>query len=307
MIFQRRSTELLDGLPRAEVARGWSASPPASCRLPIAEFAPSVEAFICWSGGYVRPFLERLAIHLPPARYRHIPMFSMSTETIATVTHFRGASIAFLPLAAGVCYEFLEEGADDRVELLRRAEDLEIGAAYTMVVSDGYGLRRYQTGDLFVCRGKVAGLPDLEFLRRRGVEYSFTGEKITSEQLTLVYAQLREECPWLRSDDFLTCVPSYPPEEPIPHYKVVLVRGAAGDDDIRTDEIAGRADRLLAAVNPEYHDKRSSRRLGPVRAVRMTQASFAARVGGGRHQATWETQFKFLPLYVDTWESRAST
>ena len=273
--------------------------------LTIAEFAPSVEAYICWSGGYVRPFLERLATHLPPPRYRHIPMFSMSTETIATVTDFHADAVRFLPLAAGVCYEFLEDGAGDRVELLRTPEDLEIGAAYTMVVSDGYGLKRYQTGDLFVCRGKVAGLPDLEFLRRRGVEYSFTGEKVTSDQLTLVYTQLREECPWLRSDVFLSCVPSYPSAESIPHYKVVLVRGAGDDDEFRADEIAGRADRLLAAANPEYLSKRSSRRLGPVQSVCMTQAAFAARVGGGRHQSTWETQFKFLPLYVDTWESRA--
>jgi hypothetical protein len=275
--------------------------------LPIACIAPSVEAFICWSGGYVRPFLDRLAGHLPSERHRHIPMYSMSTETIETVTHFGPGAVAFLPIAAGVCYEFLEAGADDSASLLRAAGELQIGTAYTMVVSDAFGLERYQTGDVFLCRGRVAGLPDLEFLRRSGVEYSFTGEKLTSDQLDFVYGQLRGKCPGLRADDFLTCVPSYPPGEHIPHYKVALVRGAVDDDDIRDEELAARADRLLATINPEYDSKRKSGRLGPVRLVRLTHAELAARVGGGRHRETWETQFKFLPLYVETWESRAST
>ena len=274
--------------------------------LPIASILPSLEAYICWSGGYLRPFLDRLATHLPRERYQHIPMYSMSTETIETVAHFRGGAVAFLPMARGVCYEFLEDGADDAVSLLRTAGELQAGTAYTIVVSDAFGLKRYQTGDLFLCRGKVNGLPDLEFQRRRGVEYSFTGEKITADQLSIVYARLREECPSLRADDFLTCVPSYPPGEPIPHYKVALVRGAL-NDDVRGEEIAARADRLLAAINPEYDSKRKSGRLGPIRAVRLTHAELAALVGGGRHAKSWETQFKFLPLYMDTWESRAST
>ena len=44
-------------------------------------------------------------------------MYAMSTETIETVPHFRADSEpAFLPLAPGVLYEFLElteEGAPD--------------------------------------------------------------------------------------------------------------------------------------------------------------------------------------------------
>lgn len=288
---------------RERIARIASSDRP----LPIASIMPSLEAYICWSGGYLRPFLDRLATHLPRERYRHIPMYSMSTETIETVAHFRAGAVAFLPMARGVCYEFLEDGADDSIALLRMAGEVQTGTAYTMVVSDAFGLKRYQTGDLFLCRGKVNGLPDLEFLRRRGVEYSFTGEKLTADQLNIVYTRLREQCPSLRADDFLTCVPSYPPGEPIPHYKVALVRGAVDDGGVRGAEIAARADRLLAAINPEYDSKRKSGRLGPVRAVCLTHAELAARVGGGRHAESWETQFKFLPLYMDTWESRTST
>ncbi|HEX3186579.1 MAG TPA: GH3 auxin-responsive promoter family protein, partial [Pyrinomonadaceae bacterium] len=104
--------------------------------LPLEHFAPAVRAYVCWTGGYVKPFLDRLANHLPPTRYRLIPMYSMSTETVETETVFRNGDAYFLPLAAGVVYEF------DEVDLLT-PNQVKIGETYEMVVSDAYGLRRY--------------------------------------------------------------------------------------------------------------------------------------------------------------------
>jgi len=269
--------------------------------LPLHSFAPGVEAYICWTGGYVKPFLARLARHLPSERYRLIPMFSMATETIETVPHFDGAAVSFLPLARGVCYEFIEEGAEDRPGNLLTADRLQAGKAYAMVVSDRYGLRRYQTGDLFLCRGFCAGLPDLEFLRRRDMEYSFTGEKLTSDQLVLAFERLRAACSEIRPEDFLACVPSHPAGEPVPHYKVVLVLRVDDDRVVRDADIARLCDRLLGEINGEYQVKRDSGRLGAVRVVRMGPAELADRAGGPR--GSWESQFKFLPLSRERWES----
>jgi len=261
--------------------------------LPLHTFAPGVEAYVCWTGGQVQPFLDRLAQRLAPDRYHLIPMYSMSTETIETVPHFEDARVAFLPLARGVCYEFIEEGAEDRPENLRTADQLRVGKAYAMVVSDRYGLRRYQTGDLFQCKGFVGELPDLEFLRRRELSYSFTGEKVTAEQLTIAFERLREECQELRPVDFLTCIPC---GEPVPHYKLVLTLAADNDRFVANDEIARRCDRLLGEINCEYRHKRDSGRLGGMRVVRMSLADLAAR-------ARWENQFKLLPLSRTRWES----
>ena len=46
--------------------------------IPLEQFAPAVQAYMCWTGGYVKPFLDRLANHLPQTRYHLIPMYSMS-------------------------------------------------------------------------------------------------------------------------------------------------------------------------------------------------------------------------------------
>jgi hypothetical protein len=117
-------------------------------------------------------------------------MYSMSTETIETTTHFANNDVFFLPLAAGVLFEFIDEH-----DHYLGPTELQPGKLYEMVVTDEYGLCRYHTSDLFLCRRKLGTLPDLVFVRRRGLEYSFTGEKLTAEQCSIVFEQLRGQYP----------------------------------------------------------------------------------------------------------------
>jgi hypothetical protein len=243
--------------------------------LPLSVYAPGVSAYICWTGGYVKPFLDRLAVHLPSRRYKLIPMYSMSTETIETLPYFRGEDVAFFPIGAGVVYEFIEE-----TELLE-PEQLEPGKLYAMVVSDRYGLRRYHTDDLFLCKRKIKGLPDLAFGRRRSLEYSFTGEKVTAEQLSAIFDQLRTMYASLLADKFLTCVPSQAPHE-LPHYKVLLIGNTRNPGSHHL--LATHCDKLLGEINCEYKSKRASGRLGPISFVEVPMKDFPS-------------QFKFLPLY----------
>lgn len=266
----------------------------------VRQFAPAVCAYICWTGGYVKPFLDRIATHLPTARYRLIPMYSMSTETVETETVFRNGDIHFLPLAGDVVYEFIHENADDSPQNLLIRQELTPGETYAMVVTDNYGLRRYQTGDLFLCRRReVNGLPDLAFVRRRALEYSFIGEKVTAEQLAVVFNHLRSQHFETLSDGFLTCVPSLP-RNGNPHYKFVLIRDS--ECRIRADLMASRCDQLLSQLNCEYNNKRLLGLLAPARFIQATPSTFAQRFAG-----SWETQFKFLPLYRQTWESLCSS
>jgi hypothetical protein len=260
--------------------------------IAIRLWAPALEAYICWNGGYVKPFLDRLQKYLPPPRYRHIPMYSTSTETLETVSYFRDNDVFFIPMADGVVYEFVDE-----TDRLIGPTQLKPGKTYAMVVSDPYGLRRYQTGDLFFCRRKVKGLPDLVFVKRRALEYSFTGEKLTAEQLSITFAQLRKQFRGVLADKYLTCVPSQPAEA-IPHYKVLLIGEQIQKANL--DLLAARCDELLNEINCEYKSKRASGCLGAVRVMQTGVKDFVERFS--RH-GSWETQFKFLPLWQHTWES----
>lgn len=268
----------------------------ARAPLPLWEMLPGLRVYSCWDGGYVRPFLEQLERHLPRDRYRFVPMYSMSTETVETLTFFDGDVVRFLPIAPGVLYEFLPEGAPDEPAYLQPAAALEPGRAYTMVVSDPYGLVRYQTEDLFHCRARVGDVPDLVFLRRRGLEYSFTGEKLTDRQLEQAFGALRDALPALREAGVqLTCIPSE--AGALPGYRLVLAHpGAAPALD--AGAVAARFDGLIAAINCELQAKLETGRLAPTRATVMPYAELAARLGHG-----WDSQFKLLPLYRRTWES----
>lgn len=253
--------------------------------LPLQIWAPAVEAYICWTGGYVKPFVDRLKTYLPSPRYHLIPMYAMSTETIETSSYFANGEVFFVPLAPGVLFEFL----DDNDELLGPTE-LQPDKLYEMVVTDEYGLNRYHTDDLFLCRRRIRTLPDLVFVRRRGLEYSFTGEKLTAEQCSIVFEQLRAQYPAVFAHKYLTCVPSQS-SRAIPHYKVLLVGERNGN--IQLDSLAARCDELLGQVNCEYRSKRASGRLGAVTLIQTGTRQFAEQFAA---HGGWESQFKFLPL-----------
>ena len=263
---------------------------------------PSLRAFCCWDGGYVGSFIDQVREHLPASEYRHLPMYSMSTETVETELVARDGAEHFLPIAPGVLYEFLEEAAMDRPMNLLRPDQLSPGRRYTMVVSDNYGLRRYQTEDIFECVGKVSHLPDLRFRQRRTLSYSFTGEKLTARQLELAYESAMTQFPELAGQVFLTCFPSKRAGEFLPRYRLVMVR--TGHTCLRqAADIARCVEQRLSELNPEFSAKVESRRLGTLEPEVLDFAAFVQRVGTKRHGHSWESQFKFLPLYPKLWET----
>ena len=264
---------------------------------------PSLRAFCCWDGGYVGPFIDQIREHLPSANYRHLPMYSMATETVETILALRDGLGHFLPMAPGVFYEFLEESMTDQPEHILLPEQLRPGRRYTMVVSDDYGLRRYQTEDLFECVGMVSGVPDLRFARRRTLSYSFTGEKLTGEQLKLAYRYAMARFPEMSGRVFLTCFPSKPDDRQLPRYRLVFVR-TGNTVDATHGAITRCVERRLTELNEELRSKIQSRRLGTFAFETLDIPAFVAKVrAGGLGGDGWESQFKFLPLYPKLWEA----
>ena len=264
----------------------------------IGGWMPSLRAWCSWDGGYVAPYVDQVRRHLPPERFTHVPMFSMSTETVETLTVFDGTTPRFLPLAPGVLYEFLPEDADDDPAALLGPRELAEGESYTMVVSDPYGLRRYQTEDLFRCAGHLHGLPDLRFLRRRGLAFSFTGEKVTGEQVGAAFEAARSHHGL--DDVQLALFPSWPDGATTPSYRLVLAHTAAPP---ATDPatVAATVQQALRDQNGELAAKLDSGRLGPVEAVVVAYPALASALD--HREGGWESQFKLAPLYTRTWQA----
>lgn len=290
------------GAPRRLAKIAASASP-----LSLHEIAPGVEAYACWTGGYVRPFLDALERDLPPHRYALIPMYAMSTETIETIPHYRDGRTTFLPLAPGVLYEFLEENGPNEPRNLLSPRALEQDRDYMLVVSDAHGLRRYQTQDVFRVEGFTRGLPELRFVRRTGLAYSFTGEKLTGDHALLAFEHARREFPAL-AGRFLSLFPSSP-RDSRPHYVAVAAGSPEGLD---LEAIARRIDDALSSVNIEYREKRAADRLGPI-VARAVGLEALARIlashprAGQTSSDAWASQLKFLPLHPRLWEEPVDT
>ncbi|MCI0415130.1 GH3 auxin-responsive promoter family protein [bacterium] len=270
--------------------------------LPISELFPGLRGFSCWDGGYVGPFLDQIRTCLPKPQYSHWPMYSMSTETIETIAGLRKGQPYFVPLAPGVYYEFIEEGKSDVHFHLLGPRDLVPGKLYSMVVSDAYGLQRYQTEDLFECIGFVSGIPDLRFARRRNLSYSFTGEKLTAEQLKFAYQDVVLLYPELSSSSFLTCFPSKPCGELIPHYRLIFVE-MNGKCSMNLPAITSHVEQKLREFNPEFRSKINSGRLGRMEFESISVQEFVHRVAGHAETSVFGSQFKFLPLYPKLWEA----
>ena len=290
---------------RRIIAPGWQARAQSAMSalqpLPLTDWLPDLEAFSSWDGGNTGPFLTQVRAALPGATF--VPMFSMSTESIETLTVYRDQQAHFLPIAPGVLSEFLPEDAEDKPTHLLGPAELTLNARDALVVSDGWGLRRYQTEDVFEVVGFVDGLPDLRFLHRRGLTWSFTGEKLTGQHISLAIAAVVAEDPALAGVQ-MTLAPSHPEGARLPGYRLVLAV-PGGELAVDRADLAARFDGHLRQINDEYDSKRASDRLRPVAVSVVDYDALAAALRGESDASArgWDSQFKLLPLLRKTWES----
>ena len=266
----------------------------------LVEIVPALQLFSCWDGGHVGVFLERVRRHLEGSSVRHLPMYSMSTEVIATQPVFREEELVFLPMAPKVRYEFLPLGAEAAPSALLEAWELEEGTEYVMVVSNAYGLRRYLTDDVFLCQRCLSefGLPDLRFRRRQGLAWSFTGEKLTGAQVQEALNKLRSASAEDLDCEWMSLVPTTHGGDKSPGYLLVVV----GPQSAVPSGLARTLDTHLEGLNLEFSSKLGSGRLSPTEALGVSLPDFVAWAGGERHRQSWENQFKFSPLVPKLWD-----
>jgi hypothetical protein len=182
---------------------------------------------------------------------------------------------------------------------------LRHGYVYSMIVTDEYGLRRYQTNDLFKCERKIGDLCDLRFLRRKGIQYSFTGEKLTGEQLVMGHEILKKE---IKQTVHMTLIPSLKLQRNIPGYYLVIAPPKVDDSIIEMkDYYQKRFIEILSDINDEFKSKIESNRLDLE--VRIMDYSTLASVMDSKTVSesdiklgAWESQFKLMPLYTKHWE-----
>jgi hypothetical protein len=242
---------------------------------------PQLLAVITWDGGYVRTFLNRL-MEILPKGVMHLPMYSMSTETIETLPHKFNNRIVFLPTMNKTRPEFLDSDGK-----LLNPHELIPGMVYSLIITNEWGFERYDTQDEFQVVEMIDHLPHLIFLRRRNITASVTGEKLTESQVRLMQELLLEKFPIL-GNATLCLFPII--ENNNIRYQLAMI----GQTEDLSDLLTSEAEAILFEINTEYRDKVQSGRLLPMVGKAMTVKELALMMG---QENSWESQFKVMPLY----------
>ncbi|MCI4348533.1 MAG: GH3 auxin-responsive promoter family protein, partial [Thermoplasmata archaeon] len=130
------------------------------------------------------------------------------------------------------------------------------------------GLYRYNISDLVRCVGYHGQAPLIEFLNKGAHYSSLTGEKLSEHQV-ITAVERAQRAAGLHVKSYLLA----PTWDDPPYYSLLIE-----EDDVPTDELcdrlAGTVEDELRHQNVEYVCKRDTRRLGPVRILRIPEGSW---------------------------------
>jgi hypothetical protein len=289
----------LDGRPCAEPDEG--AARHLERVLSKGEFSlvdvwPSLTLYSCWLSASAELYRPRLDTVLPGVA--KLPFMSCGTEGVTTIPV--DDTLDSQPLAVGQAYfEFVPADvplgalldAGEEIETLLH-DEVEAGRDYHLIMSQGNGLYRLWTGDIYRVDRIVDGTPWIHFTHRDGVFHSFTGEKITESQVTQAIRQGLADS-GLETGLYM-CGPRW---DELPSYTVVVevpAPSAALDG-----ALSAAIDRELSVINIEYASKRDSGRLAGLNVRTVAQGAIAGYVESRRQQGN-ATQYKYKPFQKDT-------
>lgn len=215
----------------------------------------------CWTGGSMSHYLPTVADLWGSLPVRDIGL--LASEGRVTIPLADGSPIGVLD-ASGAFFEFipLEQREADRPDVLR-AEQIEPGHDYVVVLTNTAGLIRYRLDDVVRMHGRFLGAPQLEFLYRAGRVSSLAGEKLTENQVVQAVETVRREL-GIEPFDFVLAPRWGDP----PYYRVTVSR--------QIPNFSQLLDLALCQVNDEYASRRKSFRINELAVRLAAPAAFRA-------------------------------
>lgn len=238
--------------------------------LRLTDLWPQLSLVVSWnsaSAALYGHWLEDLTPGIPK-----LPFSSTGTEGVVTIPVDGHPSAGPLTVDLGL-YEFVPVPADDNGSAVSpdaetlNFDELEVGATYNVIMSQASGLYRYDLGDRYTVLDRIGKVPRLEFAERAGFGSSFTGEKLTEED---IHTAVQNASGDLRSSrQVFTCVPMWGTP---PGYTVVI---ECADSLVYSPRVfAQRIETELQKLNVEYAEKRRTERLTPISVRRVRPGTF---------------------------------
>lgn len=226
--------------------------------FPLTLLWPNLSLISCWTSASATLYLSQIEKLFPKVKL--LPFMSCGTEGIVTLPIDDHPITGPLAINQGF-YEFLPATTDigavirdeKNVETLL-FDQLKIGEEYHLIMTQDSGMCRYAVGDIYRVTDFYMGVPRIEYVRRHGTCYSFTGEKLTEKELFNVVQNVFNKYE-LHGNLFLFC----PVWSDPPYYKLLIE--LESDKHTLINLLEKEFDDLLRKSNEEYDSKRKSNRL----------------------------------------------
>ncbi len=224
---------------------------------------PRLKLLSCWTDANSAAPAQNLASLFPQARIQgkgliategfvSFPLYRHEGSALAICSHF----LEFLPAAAA-------GGCDaDHPQL---AHQLELGQTYTVVLTTGGGLYRYQLHDLIEVVGRLNDCPLIRFLGREGYISDWFGEKLNEAHVAGILRDVFGSLALLPTFAMIACDARHPE----PGY-VLYIDCAAKDDSLRQ---AAACIEARLQENFHYCYARKLGQLAPLRVFRAVRAT----------------------------------
>jgi len=256
----------------------------AGVLLPKDVWPPDRLLIGCWTGGSVGPYLRQLQRFYGEAPIRDLGL--LASEGRMSIPVEDGTPAGVLDVTTHY-FEFIPEAEIDRPSpTVLGAHEVEAGKDYYIVPTTKAGLYRYHISDLVRVTGFFHQTPLFEFLGKGSRFANLTGEKLSEHHVTQAVDRVTAA-----TGQPLTAYALAPCwDDAQPHYGLFLEEPDAADA-ARLRRFLTMIDLALGEQNIEYEAKRTSGRLGPVRAHVLPAGFWAqwdrervARTGGSPEQ-----------------------
>lgn len=215
----------------------------------------NLQIIVSWKGGPMAFYLDKL-----PELYGNMPVRDfgyMASEGRGSIPITSDGSGGVLAITSHF-YEFVEEDAHDQPNpKFLLAHQLKKGGRYFIYFTTGAGLYRYNINDLVEVVGFEANAPIIRFVQKGMGVSSITGEKLTEEQVLVALTMAKTQ---LGLAEIEHCTVEVELGNP-PFYVAFAETSCELPDSVKNQFIR-IFDDSLKNQNPEYQDKRSTKRLG---------------------------------------------
>ncbi|HVJ63882.1 MAG TPA: GH3 auxin-responsive promoter family protein [Bdellovibrionota bacterium] len=266
----------------------------------IRDLWPDLQVVSTWTGGSSSIFLDQLKDQFSKDTLLRDPGY-LASEFRGSVPITSGTNVG-VPTFWNGYYEFAEQAAWDNGEkTFLGLHQLEHKKRYYIFITTDYGLYRYNMNDIIEVDGFYrTHCPLIRFVQKGKGVTSITGEKLYENQVLDAVARTEKEFGVDSEFFIMSCDPQesrytlyYELSPTVKDTK--LYRGGDGWID-ECKRFQDRIDEVLGEINLEYHAKRQSGRVHPLRVVILKRGTYETFKRFYLSAGQREGQFKIVAL-----------